>query len=50
VGVKKWKEGKVIAQWDNGNPYRIELDDGTNIWAPMDEDVVIRAAADSGDE
>jgi hypothetical protein len=40
-----WK-GTVIACWDEGNPYRIELDDGkkTNIWAPMDEDTFIIAA------
>ena len=28
-----WKPGKIIGIWDEGNPYRIELEDGekTNI-------------------
>jgi hypothetical protein len=40
----KWKEGTVIAHWDEGNPYRIRLDDlkKTEIWAPVDREDVIR--------
>jgi len=38
--VGKWTKGKIIKEWDNGNPYRVELQDGrkTNIWVPEDND------------
>lgn len=38
--------GKIIACWDEGNPYRIELqdDDKTNVWGPVDEDKFVRLA------
>jgi hypothetical protein len=37
--------GKVIKTWDQGNCYRIELQDGkkTNVWGPIDEDVFVKA-------
>jgi G3E family GTPase len=36
--------GKIIAQWDEGNPYRIRLDrKSEEIWAPIDEDIYVRA-------
>jgi hypothetical protein len=40
----EWKEGTVVAHWDDGNPYRIRLDDqeGREIWAPVDREDVIR--------
>lgn len=38
----QWKKGKVLKHWDEGNPYRVELLDGTNIWAPMDKSAFIR--------
>lgn len=43
----EWKGGKVIAHWDEGNAYRIQLDDmaKTEVWAPVDIDVYIRAKA-----
>jgi len=36
--------GKIIKQWDEGNAYRIELQDEkkTNIWAPIDIDNYVR--------
>ncbi len=39
-----FKKGKVLKQWDDGNAYRIKLDDGTEVWAPIDIDVYVRAA------
>ena len=41
-----WRTGKVIKIWDEGNPYRIELqnEDKTNIWGPHDDDKCIKAA------
>lgn len=44
MGPNTWKLGTVLKQWDDGNPYRIRLEDGTQIWAPVDDDVVIREA------
>ena len=40
-----WKFGTVIRVWDHGNPYRIELDDGTNVWGPEDIDKFVRPIA-----
>merc|ERR550517_1951523 len=44
-GPGGWMPGKIIKQWDEGNPYRIELEDRerTNVWGPMDDDRVVRA-------
>lgn len=41
----EWKAGTVLAQWDDGNAYRIEIDDfrKTNVWAPIDVDGYVRA-------
>ena len=41
-----FKPGKVIAVWDEGNPYRIELElngDMTEVWGPKDDDAFVRA-------
>ena len=41
-------KGRIIAQWDEGNPYRIKLDDadGTEVWAPDDSDDFVQADQD----
>lgn len=39
---KGWSPGKVIKEWDEGNPYRVQLKDGVEVWAPLDDDVFIR--------
>lgn len=38
-----WTNGTVLGQWDEGNPYRIKLEDGTEVWAPEDTDGFVRA-------
>jgi len=43
ANVGKWADGVILKQWDEGNPYRIELSDGTNVWGPIDEDAFVRA-------
>ena len=38
--------GVILKQWDQGNAYRIELQDAkkTNVYGPVDEDVCVKAA------
>lgn len=45
ANVGEFTNGKVKAIWDDGNAYRIELDDEekTNVYAPIDVDSYIRA-------
>ena len=51
VGGKKGSDadgyhvGVVIKAWDQGNAYRIELQDEakTNVWGPVDEDKFVKA-------
>ena len=47
ANVGTFKSGKILKQWDEGNAYRIEIQDekGTNVWAPVDVDAYVRAAA-----
>lgn len=46
VSVQKdqFTRGTVMKQWDEGNAYRVKLDDeyGDEVWAPRDSDVFIR--------
>ncbi|CAD7947309.1 unnamed protein product [Amoebophrya sp. A120] len=45
TGAQKWEVGTVIKTWDQGNPYRIEIDgSGKNVWGPEDRDICVRAA------
>lgn len=45
TGKNEWQEGKILRIWDEGNPYRVELQNErkTNIWAPEDRDLCIRS-------
>uniref|UniRef100_A0A0G4FQH9 CobW C-terminal domain-containing protein n=1 Tax=Chromera velia CCMP2878 TaxID=1169474 RepID=A0A0G4FQH9_9ALVE len=49
TGIDKWSKGKVIKHWDQGNPYKIQLEEeggganGEPVWAVMDEDDWIKA-------
>jgi len=40
-----YQDGVVLKLWDEGNAYRIELQDQkkTNVWGPVDEDVFVKA-------
>ena len=44
ANVGTYKKGRVLKQWDDGNAYRLKLDDGSEVWAPIDVDAYIRAA------
>jgi G3E family GTPase len=39
----QFQPGQVIKLWDDGNPYRVRLDNGEELWASMDVDQLIRA-------
>lgn len=43
ANVGTFTKGKIIKHWDNGNPYRIELENGTQVWGPVDDDAYVRA-------
>jgi len=38
ANIGEWVEGKIVSVWDDGNPYRIELQDEekTQVWGPVD--------------
>jgi len=38
-----WASGKVLKVWDQGNPYRVELENGNQVFTPDDADDLIRA-------
>jgi len=44
-GEDGFVEGKILKCWDDGNPYRIELQDGekTNVWGPVDKEDFVKA-------
>ena len=43
--IGTFADGIVIKQWDEGNAYRVEIQDGkkTDVWAPLDVDTYVRA-------
>ena len=45
ANIGEYTKGKIVKLWDDGNAYRIELedDDKTNVYAPIDVDSYVRA-------
>ena len=43
--IGEFVDGVVLMQWDDGNAYRVELEDDkrSHVWAPEDKDMYIRA-------
>jgi G3E family GTPase len=41
----KFTEGRILKTWDQGNPYRVEIqnDEKSNVWVPIDNDDYARA-------
>lgn len=44
LGKDTWEEGAVIKHWDQGNAYRVKLENGDEIWAADDDDSLITKA------
>eukprot|EP00729_Bicosta_minor_P003598 gene3598-1489_t len=42
ANIGKYSAGVVIKLWDQGNPYRIRLDTGTEVWGPKDTNLYVR--------
>lgn len=40
ANIGEFTEGKILKCWDQGNPYRVEIqnDEKTNVWVPIDND------------
>ncbi|KAL3927843.1 MAG: hypothetical protein SGARI_005213, partial [Bacillariaceae sp.] len=43
VGCEGWLPGKIKVLWDEGNAYRIGLDNGEDVWGGLDDDDLVRA-------
>ena len=44
ANVGEFTKGKILKCWDEGNPYRVEIqdDEKKNVWVPIDNDEYIR--------
>ena len=45
LGHSDFSEGIVLKCWDEGNPYRVEIqnEEKSNVWVPIDNDDYVRA-------
>jgi len=45
ANVGEFVKGEIVGEWDNGNPYRVQLDneEKTNVWVPIDNDDYCRS-------
>ena len=43
ANVGEFIEGRILELWDQGNPYRVEIqnDEKTNVWVPIDNDTFV---------
>ena len=44
ANIGEFAEGKILKCWDDGNPYRVEIQDKdrSNVWVPIDSDDYVR--------
>ena len=44
ANIGRFTEGRILKTWDEGNPYRVEIqnDEKTNVWVPIDNDDYVR--------
>lgn len=45
ANIGQFSEGKILKCWDQGNPYRVEIQnkEKSNVWVPIDDDEFVRA-------
>lgn len=45
ANIGEFTEGKILKCWDQGNPYRVEIqnEEKSNVWVPIDNDEFIRS-------
>jgi len=46
ANIGEFTEGRILKCWDEGNPYRVEIQDEekSNVWVPIDSDDYVRVA------
>ena len=44
ANIGEFTEGRILKVWDQGNPYRVEIqnDEKSNVWVPIDNDDFVR--------
>ena len=44
ANIGEFTEGRILKIWDQGNPYRVEIqnDEKSNVWVPIDNDDFVR--------
>jgi G3E family GTPase len=47
ANVGQFTKGKILKCWDQGNPYRVEIqnEEKSNVWVPVDNDEFVRSVA-----
>ena len=47
ANVGQFTKGKILKCWDQGNPYRVEIqnEEKSNVWVPVDSDEFVRSVA-----
>ena len=47
ANIGLFTEGKILKCWDQGNPYRVEIqnEEKSNVWVPVDSDEFVRSVA-----
>jgi len=45
ANIGEFTEGRILKCWDQGNPYRVEIqnDEKSNVWVPIDNDHFVRS-------
>ena len=46
ANIGEFTEGRILRTWDEGNPYRVEIqnEEKSNVWVPIDDDDYVRAS------
>ena len=46
ANIGEFAEGKILKCWDQGNPYRVEIqnEEKSNVWVPIDNDDYVRSS------